>query len=43
MRDAIQQEAGERAAEREDSAEDQSLNAMELEESQAAFADYVAS
>jgi hypothetical protein len=43
MRDAIEQEAGEPAAGTEGSPEDQSSGVRELEESQAAFAAYVAS
>jgi hypothetical protein len=43
MRDVIEQEAGERAAEVLDSPEDQSLSVMQLEQEQAAFAAYVAS
>jgi hypothetical protein len=42
MRNHIEQETGERAAVMEDSPEDQSMDAMELED-QVAFAEYVAS
>jgi hypothetical protein len=43
MRTHIEQEAGERAAVIEESPEDQSMNAIALEEEEAAFAEYVAS
>jgi hypothetical protein len=44
MRDAIEREAGKRTVEETvRSAEDQSMDVVELEESQDAFAEYVAS
>jgi hypothetical protein len=43
LQDAFEQEAGEVAAETRQSTEDQSMDVMELEASQAAFAEYVAS
>jgi hypothetical protein len=43
LQDAIEKEAGGLTAETARSAEDQSMDVMELEASQAAFAEYVAS